>query len=92
MKLVYTHVSGTCEPSSCGFKSLLRQVYSIIYQICYINGGKILISNVKFPGAKPPILNEGIRAKEVRLIDDEGNNVGVVATVDALKNGLRQRF
>ncbi|MDD3012130.1 MAG: translation initiation factor IF-3 [Candidatus Gastranaerophilales bacterium] len=46
---------------------------------------KTLISNVKFPGAKPPILNEGIRAREVRLIDDEGNNLGVVSTQDALK-------
>jgi translation initiation factor IF-3 len=30
------------------------------------------------------ILNRNIRAKEVRLIDDEGNNHGVVATSKAL--------
>ncbi len=30
------------------------------------------------------LLNENIRAKEVRLIDDEGNNHGVVATSKAL--------
>ncbi len=31
-----------------------------------------------------PLLNRNIRAKEVRLIDDEGNNHGVVATSKAL--------
>ena len=30
------------------------------------------------------ILNRNIRAKEVRLIDDEGNNHGVIATSKAL--------
>ena len=32
-----------------------------------------------------PLINERIRAKEVRLIDDEGNNYGVVPTSKALK-------
>ena len=32
-----------------------------------------------------PLINERIRAKEVRLIDDEGNNIGVIATSKALK-------
>ena len=32
-----------------------------------------------------PIINDRIRAKEVRLIDDEGNNIGVIATSKALK-------
>ncbi len=31
-----------------------------------------------------PLLNRNIRAKEVRLIDDEGNNHGIVATSKAL--------
>lgn len=31
-----------------------------------------------------PLLNRNIRSKEVRLIDDEGNNHGVVATSKAL--------
>lgn len=86
VKLVYTHVSGTCEPSSCGFKSLLRQTISLLLHYWR----KILISNVKFPGGKPPILNEGIRAREVRLIDDEGNNLGVVSTQDALKMAIEK--
>lgn len=34
--------------------------------------------------SKDSILNEGIRAKEVRLIDAEGNQAGIVATKDAL--------
>ena len=38
-----------------------------------------------FNGKDAPIINERIRAKEVRLIDDEGNNYGVIATSKALK-------
>lgn len=49
-----------------------------------MNLGGNLISNVKYTGAKSPLINEGIRAKEVRLIDDEGTNHGVVSTADAL--------
>ncbi len=30
-------------------------------------------------------INENIRVREVRLIDDEGNQLGVIATADALK-------
>ncbi|OGI21762.1 MAG: translation initiation factor IF-3 [Candidatus Melainabacteria bacterium RIFOXYA2_FULL_32_9] len=45
----------------------------------------MLISNVRFQSSKPTgILNEDIRTKEVRLIDDEGNNLGIVNTRDAL--------
>ena len=33
---------------------------------------------------RPPNINEEIRSKEVRLIDDEGNNHGVVKTTLAL--------
>ena len=32
-----------------------------------------------------PLINDRIRSKEVRLIDDEGNNIGVVSTSKALK-------
>lgn len=32
---------------------------------------------------KGPKINEAIRAREVRLIDENGQNVGVVATIDA---------
>lgn len=42
------------------------------------------ISNIKQTGTKPEI-NERIRAREVRLIDDEGNNIGVVKTSEALE-------
>ena len=32
-----------------------------------------------------PLINERIRTKEVRLIDDEGNNIGAISTSKALK-------
>ena len=32
-----------------------------------------------------PLINDRIRSNEVRLIDDEGNNIGVVSTSKALK-------
>ncbi|MBQ7449848.1 translation initiation factor IF-3 [bacterium] len=32
-----------------------------------------------------PLINDRIRTKEVRLIDDEGNNIGVISTSKALK-------
>ena len=32
-----------------------------------------------------PLINDRIRSKEVRLIDDEGNNFGIVSTSKALK-------
>ena len=35
-----------------------------------------------------PRLNEGIRAREVRLIDEDGQNVGVVARQDALQRAV----
>ncbi|MDD3149679.1 MAG: translation initiation factor IF-3, partial [Candidatus Gastranaerophilales bacterium] len=54
-----------------------------------------LISNGKFTGENKnnqPIMNERIRSKDVRLIDHEGVNHGVVSTVKALdmayNNGL----
>lgn len=76
--MVYTHVS-----EACGRKSVRVQVpLSAIIKLS-VKGG-ILISSVKFSGAKSPLINEGIRAKEVRLIDDEGGNQGVVSTSDAL--------
>ena len=34
---------------------------------------------------KGPRINERIRVREVRLIDDEGNQMGIVPTVEALK-------
>lgn len=36
-------------------------------------------------GKDKPLINERIRVKEVRLIDADGNNVGVVSTSKALK-------
>ena len=36
-------------------------------------------------GKDKPLINEKIRAKEVRLIDENGNNHGVVTTVQALR-------
>jgi len=35
-----------------------------------------------------PRMNEGIRVREVRLIDHNGQNVGVVATADALARAI----
>lgn len=37
-------------------------------------------------------MNEGIRAREVRLIDDEGNNLGVVSTQEALKMAFEKEL
>ena len=34
---------------------------------------------------KGPRINERIRVREVRLIDDEGNQMGIVPTMEALK-------
>ena len=42
------------------------------------------------PERDPTRINEGIRVPEVRLIDDQGNQVGVVKTEDALAQA-RQR-
>ena len=62
--------------------------YCLFYRLC----GKI--SNIvkrrktisrDFNGKDAPVINEKIRAKEVRLIDNDGNNYGVVATSKALK-------
>jgi translation initiation factor IF-3 len=36
-----------------------------------------------------PKINEAIRAKDVRLIDENGQNVGVVPTVDALARAVQ---
>ena len=36
-----------------------------------------------------PKINEAIRAKEVRLIDENGENVGVVAHADALERAVK---
>jgi translation initiation factor IF-3 len=36
-----------------------------------------------------PRINDAIRAKEVRLIDETGNNVGVVAHTDALERAVK---
>lgn len=46
-----------------------------------------LISNDKMAGGKTqsPLVNEAIRSKEVRLIDDEGGNHGVITTRKALE-------
>ncbi len=36
-----------------------------------------------------PRINDAIRAREVRLIDETGNNVGVVAITDALERAVK---
>ncbi len=36
-----------------------------------------------------PRMNEGIRAREVRLIDENGQNVGVVSRQDALARAVQ---
>lgn len=43
------------------------------------------ISKDSYQGKEQVLLNEKIRAKEVRLIDDEGGNHGVVATAKAIE-------
>ena len=40
---------------------------------------------VKSSGKDAPLVNEKIRAKEVRLIDENGENCGIVSTAKALK-------
>jgi len=63
----------------------LRKTDSLCYYaLCKIIKGDKTISKDNFKGAKE-LLNNGIRAKEVRLIDDEGTNYGVVPTVKALQ-------
>ena len=43
------------------------------------------ISNIKYSGpSRRPEINERIRSREVRLIDDEGKNIGVIRTAEAL--------
>ena len=58
------------------------------YKKCKINKRRIIISNEDRnlnKGKDKPLINERIRAKEVRLIDADGNNRGVVPTSEALK-------
>jgi len=51
---------------------------------------RIVISNVKATGPVKivPMINERIKSKEVRLIDDEGVNHGVIATSEALSMAM----
>lgn len=57
----------------------------------FTNNRRIVISNAKFTGTKSsPLLNESIRSREVRLIDDDGVNHGVIKTSEALKMALEK--
>ena len=62
--------------------------HGIIKNVNILNNiRRIIISNEEKIAGKSkekPLINEKIRAKEVRLIDAEGNNVGVVPTSKAL--------
>ena len=60
------------------------------YRTCRIKiGDKIIANEEKSPnkgaGKDKPLINEKIRAKEVRLIDQDGNNHGIVSTSQALR-------
>ena len=61
--------------------------HGIIKMLSTINKRRNTISNEERNsnrGKDKPLINERIRVKEVRLIDAEGNNVGVVPTSKAL--------
>ena len=63
---------------------------SCYYEICKLtNIGDKIIANedksVKSAGKDKPLINEKIRAREVRLIDQDGNNHGIVSTAEALR-------
>ena len=62
--------------------------HDIIRNVNIINKRRTIISNedrIPNKGKEKPLINEKIRVKEVRLIDAEGNNVGVVPTSKALQ-------
>lgn len=62
--------------------------HGIIRNVNISNKRRIVISNEeRMPnkGKEKPLINDKIRVKEVRLIDAEGNNVGVVPTSKALQ-------
>ena len=65
---------------------MFNQIFAKLYYLCYNN----LVRNkedtaISKDNNQPnTLLNRNIRAKEVRLIDDEGNNHGVVLTSKAL--------
>ena len=61
--------------------------HGIIKNVNISKKRRTIISNedrTQGKGKDKPLINEKIRAKEVRLIDAEGNNVGVVPTSKAL--------
>ena len=62
--------------------------HGIIKNVNIYKQRRIIISNEERntgKGKDKPLINEKIRVKEVRLIDADGNNVGVVPTSKALK-------
>ena len=61
--------------------------HGIIRNVKIINKRRTVISNedrIPSKGKDKPLINDKIRVKEVRLIDADGNNVGVVPTSKAL--------
>lgn len=68
------------------YKNLHRQIfYDIIKKQSVKGDTTIAYDNRTNKGKDNTILNERIRSKEVRLIDDNGQNHGVVPTSKALK-------
>ncbi len=63
------------------FKTVLLFSQRVYYKI----GEKIIAIEEKNGNKNRTIMNEKIRSREVRLIDDKGENHGVVATLTALK-------
>lgn len=81
--------------SPCGFKSHLRQVLAIWSEIenslttqgpggAPGQGGAAGAQKAGEGRREMPLLNERIRDREVRLIDEEGNQLGILNTREAL--------
>lgn len=82
VKLVYTHDSGSCEATRTGSSPVFG---SMLQKKDKLKNRRTIISNAKYTGpGSVPVMNERIRSQEVRLIDDEGTNHGIISTSDAL--------
>ena len=67
----------------------ISESHDMISHVELIKGDKVIANEERGAnrgaGKDKPLINERIRAKEVRLIDENGNNHGVVPTSQALR-------
>lgn len=83
--------SSSEPPNRLKYISLLEkcQVYGIIIHVKTRKRRTIIANEDRSPnkgtGKDKPLINERIRVREVRLIDENGNNHGVVPTSKAMK-------